>query len=230
MVYLTFQVFGALLWLIVVYRFLKKEDLDRVFGIDLAFVILLSGFIGGRAFHIFYENPQEFLQDPSRVWAFWRGGFVFYGALIGALVTSIFYCYYKKKDFFLWADFFAPFLALGYSYGRVGCFLVGCCYGHYCDLPWAVEGRHPTQLYAVVSEFLLLLFLLSEKKMIRAKGLLFSWWIIGHTLGRLFMEPYRADFRGERILDLSISQFLSLIGLSMGVFLLVWRFSIYHKK
>lgn len=223
MVYLTFQIFGALLWLIAVYGFLKVSRLNRVFGIDLAFVILVSGLIGGRLFHVLYETPEAYLQEPLKIFYLWQGGFVFYGGFILSALASIFYCYYKKQDFFEWADFFAPLLAAGYIYGRIGCFLAGCCYGQSCDLPWAIEDRHPTQLYAVVTEFILLLILLSEKKQMRPQGVLFSTWVLGHAIGRLFMEPYRDDFRGQTIFGLSVSQVLSIGLLAIGGFLITWR-------
>ena len=53
------------------------------------------------------------------------------------------------------ADLLAPYLALGYALGRVGCFLNGCCYGKEATVPWALPInmadtvlRHPAQLYA----------------------------------------------------------------------------------
>jgi len=232
MFYLSYQISGALLWLIAVYHVLKRSNLNRVFGIDLAFLILASGLVGGRVFHVFYENPNYYMEAPVRVIKIWEGGFVFYGGLIAAFISSLTYCYIKKEDFFKWADFFAPLIAVGYIYGRIGCFLSGCCYGASCDLPWAVEQRHPTQLYAVFTESLLLVFLLSEKKRVlkRPKGVLFATWVVGHAIGRLFMEPYRDDFRGALVMGVSISQFISLILLFLGIFLLVWRLQIPQEK
>jgi len=228
MFYLTYQICGALLWLISVYWVLRGSNLDRVFGIDLAFVILLSGLVGGRIFHVVYENPELYFQYPIKIVQIWEGGFVFYGGFILSGLSALLYCNYKKQDFFKWADFFAPFLAIGYIYGRIGCFLAGCCYGLRCDLPWAIDQRHPTQLYSALSEFILLMLLVSEKRQMRPNGILFSTWLFGHALGRLFIEPFRADFRGARIFDLSISQFVSLILLAISAFLIVWR--VKYKK
>ena len=50
-------------------------------------------------------------------------------------------------NWFLVSDWVAPYLALGHSIGRIGCFLVGDCYGKPCDLPWAISfpnGLPPT--------------------------------------------------------------------------------------
>jgi phosphatidylglycerol:prolipoprotein diacylglycerol transferase len=229
MFYLSYQVFGALVWLMAVHWVLKGSKLNRVFGIDLAFLILVSGLVGGRLFHVFYENPEIYIREPLKILKIWEGGFVFYGGFILSALSSILFCYLKKESFFKWADFFAPFLAVGYVWGRSGCFLAGCCYGLECDLPWAIEQRHPTQIYAMVTESIVFLFLLSERKQTRPVGVIFSSWLIGNTLGRLIMEPFRGDFRGPHVLGLSISQFLSLVLLGVGVFLLVWRLQLKQK-
>jgi phosphatidylglycerol:prolipoprotein diacylglycerol transferase len=229
MFYLSYQICGALLWLIAVYLALRGARLNRVFGIDLAFVILVSGLAGGRLFHVIYENPEIYFRDPLKILKIWEGGFVLYGGFFLSAMTSIFFCYLKKESFFKWADFFAPFLAAGYVWGRFGCFLAGCCFGLECDLPWAIEQRHPTQIYAMITELIVFFFLLSEGKQTRPVGVIFSSWLIGHAVGRLFMEPYRDDFRGSPIFGLSISQFLSLVLLGVGVFLLVWRLQLKQK-
>jgi len=57
---------------------------------------------------------------------------------------------YIKKNNLIWydvADWVAPYLALGHSIGRIGCLLVGDCYGYPCKLPWGMsftEGLPPT--------------------------------------------------------------------------------------
>lgn len=223
MVYLVYQFVGALLWLIAVYWGLKRVDLKRVFGIDLAFLILVSGLVGGRFFHVFYEDLSFYQQEPLAALKLWQGGFVFYGGLFFALLSAFIFCRLKQQSFLAWADFFAPYLAAGYIYGRLGCFIAGCCFGSYCDLPWAIAEKHPTQLYAMMTEFLVLLFLLSEKKQARPRGVIFGWWLVGHGIGRIFMEHYRADFRGEFILGLSISFWVSLLIILAGSGLLILK-------
>ena len=148
----------------------KKFGMDRNECINLCFSIMLGGFLGARALHVFYEAPDFYLAYPSNIIKVWQGGFVFYGGALGALAAFTFWVRKRALDFWAWADLFAPILAAGYMIGRIACFLNGCCYGKICDLPWALhnptlsEGqeilRHPTQLYASAWEFLLLAVLL----------------------------------------------------------------------
>jgi len=42
-------------------------------------------------------------------------------------------------------------LMIGAGFGRIGCFLNGCCYGEQCDLPWGV--RFPYYSYAYLEQF-----------------------------------------------------------------------------
>ncbi len=223
--YLIYQSVVSVIIFFLLYLSLKKSNLSSVFGLDLALVILISGVLGGRFLHIVYENLDLYIQYPLQIFKFWEGGFVFYGAVLFALISSYLFIKHKKEDFFIWADFFAPFLALSYVLGRGGCLIAGCCYGGYCDLPWAIEGRHPTQVYAMVTESLVLLFLLSEKKRDNPKGIVFLYWLIGHALGRIIMEFYRDDFRGEFIFGISLSTWISYIIILASTFFVALIFS-----
>ncbi|MCS6838768.1 MAG: prolipoprotein diacylglyceryl transferase [Bdellovibrionaceae bacterium] len=220
--YLLYQVLGALLWLVAVNWHLKRnfKSKEVVLGLDLAFLILVSGLMGGRLFYVIYENPS-LLKDPISIFKIWEGGFVFWGGFILAAGASAGFCVWKKCSFWSWADIFTPWISVGYIWGRIGCFLEGCCYGQYCDLPWAWEGRHPTQWYAALSELLLLLFIVSEKKRASSfypTGSLFLIWLIGHSFARfVLVEPFRDDYRGPEIFNMSISSFLSLIFLLIGL-------------
>lgn len=205
---------------------------ERNIGLDLCLIVMISGMIGGRLFHVIFEYPQIYINNPLRVFRFWEGGFVYYGGMITAIIFGSLFLKIKKLPFGIWFDFSAPILAMTYAIGRIGCFLAGCCYGRYCSLPWAVTFPrgvdapagmpiHPTQLYAAFGEFLILLFLLYlEKargtknffsKLVSRPGDLFLIWMMLHSLNRLFMESFRADFRGDSFFGLSISTILSLI-------------------
>lgn len=186
---------------------------------------MISGFLGGRLFHVFYEEPQYYLHQPLAVFKFWNGGFVYYGGFLAALAASLIYGQFKSLKLLSWADFFTPLFSLAYALGRFGCFFEGCCYGQFCDLPWAVHGRHPTQLYMVLTEFLTLILILfleqKIKKSHRPSGFLFLTWLLFHSLGRFLIEFFRADERGSTVFhNLSISQFISILIIISSLFFL----------
>jgi phosphatidylglycerol---prolipoprotein diacylglyceryl transferase len=210
--------------LLVVAKRAALKKFSVTMALDLAFVMMITGFLGGRLTHVFYEEFAYYSQDWMRVFRFWEGGFVFYGGFLAAWAACWIYLRVKKLSFFEWSNFYAPILALGYGLGRISCFLAGCCFGRTCDLPWSVMNRHPVQLYAVIWELSVFAFLLRlEKKSGRP---LFLIWLALHAIGRLVMEYFRDDFRGSQPLGLSISTWISLVLLAASLSLL----SIYRTK
>lgn len=227
---LTISILYCFLLLFVTKR-AKKMNLTVTHALDLAFVMMASGFLGARLVHVFYEAPEYYALDWTRVFRFWEGGFVFYGGFLAAFFACWLFVHFKKLPFFKWADFYAPVLALGYGLGRISCFLAGCCYGRVCDFPWAVVfpwdtakvTRHPVQIYAVIWELTVFaLLLVLEKKPGRP---VFVIWLALHSVGRLMMEYFRDDFRGQFVLGLSFSTWISLALLSSCI-----GFLAVHKK
>lgn len=225
----TYLLYQSLLFCFLIFYVVRRAKLSGQSvktALDLAFILMVAGFIGGRFLHVVYEMPEYYLEDLNRIYKFWEGGFVFYGGFVCAFVGCAIFLRKQKFSFFQWADFYAPVLALGYGLGRISCFLAGCCYGRFCTMPWAVRFpwdyhqvlRHPTQLYAVFWELAVFALLLVLPKFLQLKtGLLFSVWLILHGLGRLMMEYYREDFRGDLIAGFSISSWVSVIVIALGI-------------
>jgi phosphatidylglycerol---prolipoprotein diacylglyceryl transferase len=197
----------------------RSRALDYKLSLDLSLAFMAGSLIGARLLHVIYERPDIYLTDPMRIFEVWRGGFVFYGGAMTAALFCFVLLKIRREPFLPWADLFAPVLAFGYALGRIGCFLEGCCYGRQCDLPWAVHGLHPTQLYATFWEFAVLGFLLwlERRPGLHRKGFVFFVWMALHGLGRLLMEHFRDDFRGPEAMGLSISTVLSLIIVAIGL-------------
>ncbi|MFM7925793.1 MAG: prolipoprotein diacylglyceryl transferase, partial [Planctomycetaceae bacterium] len=71
--------------------------------------------------------------------ALWDGGIVFYGSVIGGMAGIATFCRLRKLPLVPILDVLTPSLLVGEGFGRIGCFLYGCCYGRACSLPWAVQ-------------------------------------------------------------------------------------------
>lgn len=205
---------------------------DRTVAFNLALLLMFSAFAGGRILHVIYEEPAYYWQNPVFILYFWNGGFVFLGGLILCLLTGYIYARRTRISFLQWADFFAPIFSLGHAFGRVGCFLAGCCYGSYCQLPWAIRDRHPTTLYMIAGELLIfaILLLLEKRHFFKYTGSLFVSWLVMHSCMRFWTEYYRDDFRGFFVRipvlgSLSISQILSLLIVGAGII-----FFLYQKR
>lgn len=215
----------------------KRSDrlnLPRNIAIDLCLIVFFFGLLGARAFHVVFEYPALYLEQPERILRLWEGGFVFYGGALLAFFASFIYLRWKKQNLLEWLDLAAPIIAFSYALGRVGCFLAGCCYGLACQLPWAVTfprgsegpagiGVHPTQLYATMWEGIVVVVLLwlqkSKSRLLSKVGDLFWIWLMLHGLGRIFMEMFRADYRGQPYYGLSISTWISLGLMTLAAFM-----------
>mgnify|MGYP000408300968 CR=1 FL=1 len=214
----------------------QKLNRDRGVALDLGLVIMICGFLGSRVFHVIYEEPKYYWEEPADIFKVWQGGFVFYGGFLGAWLGGIWFLKKKRQPILVWHDLLAPIISLGYSLGRLACLAAGCCYGKETYLPWGIRfplgveaptgiSLHPTQLYSSIWEFLVFLVLITLEsrplKNNRIPGVLFAIWLTLHALGRLVMEYFRMDARGPSFLGLSISSLISLILLVCAVALYI---------
>ena len=202
---------------------------DAVYG--LAPWIILGAVLGARALFVISYWDQEFAGKPWYTIFNMRTGLVFYGGLIGASLTSIIYCTKNKIHLWRMGDVIAPSIALGHAFGRVGCFMTGCCYGTECDLPWAVHfpewhetkgvGVHPTQLYESGLNFLLYLGLAWLFRRRKFDGQVFAVYLVAYACIRALTEMFRGDYEKFYLGGLlTPGQTVSIIILLAGLF--VW--------
>lgn len=233
----TYIVINSLVFslgIIWIYKRALKQGFNVNNVLDMAMYAMLGIFVGSRLVHVLVERPDYYMSHPWDVFKVWQGGFVYYGGLIGGTLTAYIVSRMKGMNLRRHLDLAAPVLALGYSIGRWGCFLAGCCYGRACDLPWAVKfppgveaapfvPRHPTQIYSSLWEAGVFAVLILGERTGRLKGpgRLFGAWLLLHAIGRGIIEQFRDDFRGPAIFNLSISTWISLALAATGIWLLV---------
>jgi len=207
--------------------------------VDLAFIVFLAGLLGAK-FLLVLLDWRDYLAHPAQLLSVLRSAGVFYGGLLAAIPTAIWFS--RRRGLPLWkvADVAAICLPIGLAIGRLGCFSAGCCYGKPSTLPWAVTftseisqlprellgvSLHPTQLYLSFNGLILaaILYALHGRK--RFDGQVFFWFIILYGATRSFWETFRGDkIRGFLIQDLlSTSQTIGLLSVVAGVAFLHWR-------
>lgn len=224
--------FLVALWLAT--REAKKQEVSQDKLMDLAFYCLLSAIIGSRLFFVF-TNLGYYRGHPADVLKIWEGGLVFYGGLIFAVPTALWFI--RRAGLQLWKtfDLFAPSIAIGHAIGRLGCFCAGCCYGKPAEgLPWAViftdphslavrgVPLHPSQIYESTAEFLNFLILIMLRKRQTFEGQLFWVYIMNYAIIRSVVEIFRGDeVRGFIVAGVSISQGISFLLFASAVFMLL---------
>lgn len=192
------------------------------FGSDLAFWLMLSGIVGARIAYV-GANLDFYLQNPADIFRVDQGGLIYYGGFIGAFIAGVVFARIKRINILALADFAVSALPLGHAFGRIGCFLNGCCFGGISSSPWSVcrEGvsRHPVQLYEAAFNFVLYVLLAWFYRRRKRDGEVLALYCMLYPLARFLLEFLRGD---ERLSwhGFSYAQIISL-GL-LGVGLVIW--------
>lgn len=186
--------------------------------LDLAILIGISALVGSRIAYIIFDLTY-YLEVPMRIISR-EGGLSFHGGLIAAFLVSLWYVRRHKIPVGVTADLAAPYLALGYAITRIGCFMYGCCYGKLSDLPWALPAafvdqalRHPTQIYASLTNFIFFGLLLYFRDKKPFQGYLFVLYVGLYGVYRFIIEFYRDSevFLGPVTLAQAVSLLMVLI-------------------
>ena len=202
----------------------KKED-DKM---ELLVALLWSGvglLVGG---HLLYAvtNIEGIINSIRNGDGFFRilmlyfSGNVFYGGLIGSYIAFLLYFVIKKKDVHHYIDEGALFIPFFHMFGRIGCFLSGCCYGVECEIGFvykysmieAANGvcRFPVQLVEAAGNLLIfLLMLYLYKRGILRYKLIYLYFII-YPIMRFVLEYFRGDTYRGFLFSLSTSQIISI--------------------
>ena len=118
---------GFLVAMFLAARAAERSGLNREKVLDLSFGILIAAMIGSRLLFIIV-NWDEYAHDLLGIFQFWKGGLVFYGGFIGAVLFSVWYMRRHDMPFLQYADAMGPTVAIGQALGRLGCFSAGCCW------------------------------------------------------------------------------------------------------
>lgn len=200
----------------------KKSGLPFQKIADLGFYVILSSILGARVFYIF-TDWERFSGNLLDMFKIWEGGLVFYGGLIAAMLTGIWFIKKNSLPALKTLDVFAPALAIGHAFGRIGCFFAGCCHGAPTNVPWAVTFTHPeslavkgvplhpVQLYDSAGELAIFFLLLTLRKSKRFDGeLIFTYGIL-YSILRFTVEFLRGDATKVMVSGiLSIAQIISI--------------------
>ena len=213
---------------------------DIIFG---ELFSLLGAFIGAHilyaltnadklanAVYIFFKEKRElgYLFGQIGVYA---GGMVFYGGLIMGLLFGMLYCKFRKIKLGVFADCFAVAIPLFHAFGRIGCFLSGCCYGIESKLGFTATeaivqscnhiNRFPVQLLESFLNIVIFVILLVLFRKGIITGRLMPLYLIMYPVVRFFDEFLRGDEYRGMLLGLSTSQWISVIICAAAVIILV---------
>lgn len=213
---------------------IRRHRLNWYDFILLSAVSGLCGILGAKLLYLLVSIPSiniAQLSDPNYLNGLMRSGFVFYGGLIGALLGFVI----SKKAFHIRvSDYFSACMGcvpLAHGFGRIGCFLVGCCYGVPYHGSLAVTYRHslfapnhtplfPVQLAEAAGNFVIAGVLFAFGKKLRGSTALYCY-ILFYSALRFALEFLRDDAERGAIWVFSTSQLISLVGICAALVLLL---------
>ena len=220
-----------------------RIDPDKFF--DFSIVMLIIGLVGARVLYVILNWKLQFASNPVSALKLWEGGLAVHGAILFGLLYMLYFCRANKIKPLALADVLAPSFAIAYVFGRIGCYLNGCCYGGVCDpkLPWAasfhVEGfsdavklytppSHPTQLYAVIFNLAFFAILLLWERKSPRIGELFFGYVAMYGVYRYIVDIFRiggtsATLTPHTFLSLAQLASLGMIVLGVGVIFILHR-------
>ena len=157
------------------------------------------------------------------------GGAVFYGGLIGAIVVFLIYTKARKLNTGDYSDIGALAIPLFHTFGRIGCFMSGCCYGVEWEYGIKYENaivesanhvhRFPVQLVEAGLNLALFFVLFYLYKKGKARHKLLALYLLIYPVYRFILEYFRGDTYRGFIFGLSTSQFISVI---LFVLAIIW--------
>ena len=132
------MVFGFLAAIYIIRRLSRDITPDPQMITNAALYSLIAGVVGSRIFYVFHHS-EEFAGRPMSVFAIWQGGLELLGGVILAITVILLYLRYHKLPIRKYLDILAIGLMAALIFGRLGCFMNGCCYGKPTQLPWGVR-------------------------------------------------------------------------------------------
>ncbi len=204
-----------------------KRDVE-----DLLFFGVLGVIIGGRLGYVLFYKPGYYAAHPLEALMVWKGGMAFHGGLLGVIAALALFARRRGRAFLAVTDLIAPCVPTGLAAGRLGNFINGELWGRAADpsLPWAMVfpqsgqtfARHPSQLYQMLLEGLLLfivLWLYAKKP--RGLGQVSGAFLVGYGLLRFIAEFFRQpdSFLGLLSLGMTMGQWLCVPMVAAGVWL-----------
>ena len=197
--------------------------------------VIIAAIIGGKLFLYLADLPR-YMANPSEMFENAGSGFVFYGSFIFAIPTLLWFFKKNKMPALKMLDVTAIGGTIVHGFGKIGCFLSGCCHGKVCDAAYGIVFSNPdtnaeplnTPLYPVQLMDAAMLFgicalLIFMKKRKQFDGQLLLIYAILYGIGRFLTEFLRGDSDRGTVFNglLSHSQFIGLCLVAIGLFFYV---------
>lgn len=239
--YGIFICIGIICAVLVAVAICKRKGTERYEIIYSGIYTGIGGFLGAKLLFVAVSLPQ-IIEEHISFMAVFRGGFVFYGGLIGGALGMYIYCRQFKVNMGELVETYAAVLPLAHAFGRIGCFFAGCCYGMAYDGFLSYTYSYtlgatpvgipllPIQLIEALGLFVifgveLLVYLKTKSK----RGYAVVIYLSTYSIFRFILEFFRGDAERGKLL-LSTSQWISVLLFVCAVVIVYVKFKKRNKE
>ncbi|GGH76921.1 phosphatidylglycerol:prolipoprotein diacylglycerol transferase [Pullulanibacillus pueri] len=230
---------GLLLGYFIAYNELKRQRINPELLTQFVYFALPAAIIGARIYYVAFEW-KDYKHNLSETIAIWHGGIAIHGAILGALLITLYFVRKKNLSFWQWTDIIAPSLILGQGIGRWGNFMnqeahggpVSLAFLEHLHLPsfiiqqMYIDGTYyaPTFLYESVWDIagFILLFTLRRSVLKLKKGDIFLSYLVWYSIGRYYVEGLRTDSL-MLTSSLRMAQVVSIVLIVVALFFFVYN-------
>jgi len=214
--YTVMALVGGFFALCLVFFRLEKFQIPFTSFLLMFFFCVLGGIAGSKLLFAITRIPWliENFSVKNLLLLLPQSGFVFYGGLFGVIFTLMIF---TRKDSDLRKRIFrlsVPAMPLFHAFGRIGCFLTGCCYGKDFVSPIIIGPvelmQIPVQLIEAFAEFILFLILMIVDKKSKDVDLL-RIYLVSYAIIRFADEFLRGDEVRGIYCGISTAQWISMI-------------------
>ena len=231
----TLHGYGLMIAIGIILAYVVAEKRAVKFGLDpeavwgLTVCAVVCGLAGAKL--LYYITDIRAIIENPKILLNVSNGFVVYGGIISGVLCCMLYCRIRKLPFLRYADLILPSVALAQGFGRLGCFLAGCCYGNETTCALHIVFTHsdfapnnvaliPTQLYSSGLNFLNFFVLTRIAAGSKRPGTVMTCYLLFYSIGRFIIEFFRGDLIRGSIGPFSTSQFISLFVAAAAILLL----------
>lgn len=240
---------GLISYLILLYINLYKLEKKDKKTIQQTIIVSIISFVIMYISAAFFDSLFHSIQEQRIIISgiTWEGGVI--GGFIAFLIISHFIVKKEKGKEIELFSLVIPGLVLAHTFGRIGCFLGGCCFGNITEGPLGVvfptgsiaaeiypntltgEGSFPvlpTQLFEVLFEIVLFVVLIVFRKKLKNYNVVI--YLVFYSIFRFILEFWRGDNRGATGLYISPSQLMSILLLIAGVLMFLFQRKLIFKN
>jgi phosphatidylglycerol:prolipoprotein diacylglycerol transferase len=209
----------------------KKYEYSKDFLFNLAFWVIIFGFIGARIYYVIF-NYDMYQNDPISILKIWEGGLAIHGGIIFGFITLVLYSRKYKANILKVTDMAAPSLLLGQAIGRWGNFFNSEAHGGATTLvalkskhipSFVINGMYINGVYYEPTFFyeslwclvgLIILLIIRHYKYLKV-GQLTGFYLMWYSVGRFFIESMRTD--SLMLGGFKVAQIVSILLFAIGL-------------